>query len=202
MKAEQLLLMATARGINLDLGRPKRDAPSMVTRTNGELTARGTPTRSARPPEWSPREIGMAAQGMPDVSWRALCWVIGDEPRSRVYLKGALESYAADLSERECWPDRMPRGYCGDCGCARDAMRYVEDMCALAVIEIAKPSLYSSEARRAEFFAVQEHTWTRHLSRRYQPLFERANGWYSEGVRYIQRRLNESQREEFAQESA
>ena len=200
MKAEQLLILASARGIDLGLSRPKRDIPpehrGPPRRRKehpddpgipGVLTAEGKQTRTSRAPEWSARELAMAAQGMPDTSWRALCWVVGQEEQSRMHLKYTLLQLAVERKERESWPDRMKRGDCQDCGCLRSTS-YVEDLCTLAVAEMATQGM--TEIARAQFFGLAEHNWRRHVMRLYQPLYQHAQGWYQDGIRYLQSRLN------------
>lgn len=211
MKAEHLLLLATARGINLELRRPKRDlehqgAPRRrvvgeddngnVITIPGVVSARGNQDRSTRLPEWSGRELGLATQGMPDIQWRALCWVIGAEEQSRMYLKGELLNRALETKEHEVWPDTFRRGNCDFCGCNR-SVKYVEDLCVLALTELAHPNLYGTESDRANFFSINDHNWRRHVSRIYQSIYAPAHSWYADGIRYIQRRLN--QRDEVAE---
>lgn len=206
MKAEQLLILAGVRGIDLGLKRPKRDIPLEHRRAPrrrdrqyedgklvdagipGVLSAEGKQTFTARAAEWSTRELAMAAQGMPDVSWRALCWVVGLEEQSRMFLKSALFMAAVEHKERGGWPESIKRGDCKNCGCLRST-NYVEDLCTLAVTEMAKPC--ESEVARAQFFGLAEHNWRRHVQRLYQPLYMQAHGWYQDGLKYIQRRLNE-----------
>jgi hypothetical protein len=218
MKAEHLLLLATARGINLELGRPKRDVPlghRGVPRRRvvgqdehgeditipGVLSAYGNQVRSSRQPEWSARELGMAAQGMPDIQWRSICWVIGGEEPSRMYLKGELLQLALQSKEREAWPDTIRRGNCGNCGCNR-SVKYVEDLCVLALTELANPNLYAAESDRANFFSIAEHNWRRHVSKIYQSIYVPLHGWYVDGIRYMQRRLNERDEREILAETA
>jgi hypothetical protein len=203
MKAEQLLVLAGIRGIDLGLCRPKRDIPLAhkgAPRRRREhpegpsipgiLSAEGKHTRTAREAEWSTRDLAMAAQGMPDVSWRALCWVVGQEEPSRGYLKNELFQLAVDRKERESWPASIKRGDCRNCGCLRST-HYVEDLCTLAVTEMANTDIYGNEVARARFFGLAEHNWRRYVMRLYQPLYIQAAGWYLDGIRYLQRRLNE-----------
>lgn len=200
MKAEQLLILASARGIDLQLSRPKRDIPlahrGAPRRRReypggptipGVLTAEGKQTRTSRPAEWSARDLAMAAQGMPDISWRALCWVVGQEEPSRVYLKNELFNIAVERKEREAWPASMKRGDCRNCGCLRST-HYVEDLCALAVAEMARQGMAESE--RATFFGLAEHNWRRHVMTLYYPLYQRGQGWYQDGIRYLQSKLS------------
>lgn len=206
MKAEQLLILASARGIDLQLSRPRRDIPpehkgaprrrDVIARTDehpgdpgipGILSAQGRQTHSSRPAEWSARDLAMAAQGMPDVSWRALCWVVGLEEQSRTYLKNELFRLAVDKKERESWPESMKRGDCRNCGCLRST-RYVEDLCTLAVTEMANQGM--SEVARAQFFGLAEHNWRRHVMKIYHSLYAPAHAWYHDGIRYLQSRLN------------
>ena len=210
MKAEQLLMLAGVRGIDLGLSRPKRDIPlehrgaarrrdARPKGTNGAddpgdagipgiLSAEGKQTRTSKAPEWSARDLAIAAQGMPSVSWRALCWVVGDEEPSRVYLKNELLMFAVEKKEREAWPASIKRGDCRNCGCLRST-HYVEDLCNLAVREMAFSQM--TEIGRAQFFGLAEHNWRRNVQKLYHPLWAHANGWYQDGIRYLQRRLNE-----------
>ena len=199
MKAEQLLILASVRGIDLGLSRPKREIPlehrGPPRRRKehpddpgipGVLSAQGRQTRSAREREWSARDLAIAAQGMPDTPWRALCWVVGQEEPSRVYLKGQLLIHAVERKERERWPDTMKRGDCPNCRCNR-SQNYVEDLCTLAVAEMARGM---TELERGQFFGLADHNWRRHVLRMYQPLYVIAHGWYQDGIRYLQSRLN------------
>lgn len=124
---------------------------------------------------------------MPDISWRALCWVVGQEEPSRVYLKNELFQVAVERKERESWPASIKRGDCRNCGCLRST-HYVEDLCTLAVTEMAVSSM--TEVTRAQFFGLAEHNWRRHVQRIYHPLYQLGQGWYQDGIRYLQTRLN------------
>jgi hypothetical protein len=209
LKAEQLLILASVRGIDLGLSRPKRDIPLAhkgppkrrdvrAPKTLGEddpgdpgipgvLSAEGKQTRTSRQPEWTARDLGIAAQGMPDISWRALCWVVGGEEQSRIYLKAELLRVALERKQRESWPSNIKRGDCRNCGCVRST-QYVEDLCTLAVSEMAQ--LGMSEVGRAQFFGLAEHNWRRHVMKLYQPLYAHAQSWYQDGIRYLQSRLS------------
>lgn len=204
MKAEQLLVLAGVRGIDLGLSRPKRDIPlahkgaprrrvigqdekGRDVTIPGVLTAEGRQTRTSKAPEWSARDLAIAAQGMPDVSWRALCWVVGQEEPSKVYLKNALFVIAVERKEREAWPVSMRRGDCRNCGCLRST-HYVEDLCTLAVTEMANTEM--TQVSRAQFFGLAEHNWRRNVERLYHPLYQHAQGWYQDGIRYLQTKLN------------
>jgi hypothetical protein len=209
LKAEQLLILASVRGIDLGLSRPKRDIPLehrgaprrrdvRPPKTLGDddpgdpgipglLTAEGKQTRTSKPPEWSARDLALAAKGMPEISWRSLCWVVGNEEQSRVHLKHTLFESALERKEREGWPDAMKRGDCRNCGCLRST-QYVEDLCTLAVNEMASTGM--TEVARAQFFGIAEHNWRRHVVRFYHPLYAQAHGWYQDGIRYLQAKLS------------
>lgn len=204
MKPEQLLVLASARGIRLDLGRPRREIP-LEHRTPprrrdvdadcggrgipGVRSAQGKQDRVARAPEWTATDLGFAAAGMPEPMWRALCWAIALEEPSRIYLKRELLAIALRAKERDAWPERAPRGDCSVCGMIRCRHRYVEDLCILALMEAAQPAEFASDVRRASFFGVAEHTWRRHFLGIYASVHEPMQSWYRGALGYLRRRL-------------
>ena len=104
-----------------------------------------------------------------------------------MHLKSQLLIHAVERKERERWPDTMKRGDCPNCRCIR-SQNYVEDLCTLAVTEMGKQGM--TELERAQFFGLADHNWRRHVMKRYQPLYMTAHGWYQDGIRYLQSRLN------------
>lgn len=199
MKPEQLLVLASARGISLDLGRP-RDIPLAHRRRakDGE-TALGRQTPGRGPRAWTPSDLGLAAAGMPPELWNALCWSIGLDEQSRTYLKNKLFDYAVYLKHRESWPKQVSRGFCAACGMLR-AEKYVEDLCVMAVTEMAHPQLYGTEIVRAQMFGMTERSWGRQLSKPYQAVYGRIQNWYLGGLAHLREKLREH--ENFAHEPA
>jgi hypothetical protein len=216
MKAEQLLVIASARGMRLDLRRPRRDIPwshrgpprrrDVVPPTEasagsegipGIISAEGKQTRSAKEAEWGASDLGFACAGMAELHWRTLCWAIGLEEPARAHLKGHLLIMAVELKERDRWLDRVKRGTCAievrpgvRCSALRcPDGRYIEDLCELALIEIAEPFIFDADTRRAQFFGVAAHTWQRHLSMPYEELAQRIRSWYASAIGYINSRL-------------
>lgn len=214
MKAEQLLVLASARGMRLDLARPKRDIPWHHKRPPrrrdaraptedsggdpgipGVLSAEGRQTSSSRAPAWEPADLGFACAGMPDRSWRTLCWAIGLEEPARAWLKAQLLLIAVELKERQHWPDKFKRGTCPfevapgvRCAMQR-CTSYLEDLCELALIELAEPVKFQADTLRAQCFGVAAHAWIRHLRAPYQELVTHTSSWFSSAIGYINRRL-------------
>lgn len=214
MKAENLLVIASSRGMRLELSRPKRDIPyahkrpprrrDVVPATPdkpgnpgipGVLTGEGRQTRTSKEPEWLPSDLGFACSGMPDRQWRVLCWAVALEESSRAWLKGELLMTAVEIKDREGWPDEIKRGSCPleiapgvRCGAQR-TRRYLEDLVELALIEVAEPHRFDFETVRARWFGVQQHTWDRHVSAHYQAIARRPKAWFKRAIRYINWRL-------------
>lgn len=221
MKAEQLLILASARGLRLDLRRPKRDIPlvhraaprrrEVIVATAdsgghpgipGVFSAEGRQTMSSRAPDWTATDLGFAAGGMPERPWRTLCWAVGLEEQSRAYLKWQLLELALAAKERDHWPPTIKRMTCSmevapgvPCGLLRCKDHYVEDLCQIAVIGIAEPHVLSSEAQRARVFGVAQHTWDRHFSARYHELAGSLSSWFGAAIGYINSRLEERENE-------
>lgn len=199
MNIEQLYAMASARGMSLDFGKPKREIPVEHRRpprrrpdgTPGQLTAQGAQTRTRRAPEWSATDLGHAAQGMPDLFWRALCWCIGSDEQARVYIKAKLLEIAVRRKEIQVWPEAIRRGTCGDCGMLRCSHKYVEDLVTMALLEGAHPQMFASEADRARHFGLSETHWRRIMMVRYYELLTELHRWYNAAEGYIRRRLKE-----------
>lgn len=205
MKPEQLFVLASARGINLDLGRPPKKAVRRLgkgrggsIREDGADTVTGRQTRSARAPEWSATDLGHAAAGMPERQWRTLCWFIGQEEPARAFLKYELITFA--LAERDAhgWPKSVKRGSCPAelrnglrCSIQRCGDRYLEDLVELALIDVGEPHYFPSEAARARFFGISEPAWSRQFSRIYQPLLDQLRAWYRSGMGYLKRKLED-----------
>ena len=219
MKAEQLLVLASARGINLDLRRPRSDIPlahrstprrrDVIAATEGNvghpgipgvLSADGEQSTSSRAPDWTSADLGFAAVGMPDRPWRTLCWAIALEQPARAYLKWQLLEIAVAAKEHDRWPDRVKRTTCAmevapgvRCGLLRCQDHYVEDLCELAVIGIAEPHVLSSEAQRARVFGVAQNTWDRHFAVPYQQLASHLSSWFGGAIGYINSHLEEAE---------
>lgn len=222
MKAEHLLVLASARGMPLDLRRPKRDIP-FAHRTSprrrdvvpssedqagsvgipGVLTAEGRQTQTSRAPEWTPTDLGFAAAEMPDRFWRTLCWAIGLEEQARRWLGSQLMLVAIDARDRGDWAPKVRRGRCAThvgpgirCGAVRcDHGHYVEDLCELALIEIAWPHKFTADTERAEYFGVAPHTWSRQLSRPHAELMQHLHSWWGGAIGYLNHRLSERENE-------
>lgn len=217
MKAEQLLVLASARGMRLELARPRRDIPwihrgpprrrDVVPATEdspghpgipGVMSGEGRQTRTAKAPEWGATDLGFACAGMPEAQWRTLCWAIALEESARAWLKAQLLIMAVEFKERDRWPDSFKRGACTmelrpgvRCGAQRRCDRYLEDLCEIALVELAEPVLYEADTRKAALFGVAAHTWQRHLDDRYQELGIRARSWFASAIAYINGRLHE-----------
>lgn len=207
MKPEQLLVLASARGLRIDLGRPSRDVPFEHRRPPkrryrgekgptdpgipGVYTATGKQDRSHVRAQWSGADLSHAAAGMPDRFWRTLCWAIALEEQSRIWLKHELLQLALDKREQEGgWPRRFERADCMKCGMLRSE-KYVEDMCVLALWEVAHPDDFSTEAARARFFGLADHAWRRHASGIYKTISAPVANWYENGLDYLRRRLRD-----------
>jgi hypothetical protein len=136
---------------------------------------------------------------MSENSWRTLCWAIGLEDPARAFLKAQLLMIAVELKERGNWPEAFKRGNCSTelrpgvrCGAVRCRHGgYLEDLCELALIEIAEPFVFNADTRRAQFFGVAVHTWERHLKKLYAELAERPKIWFKGAIGHINRRLHE-----------
>lgn len=207
MKPEDLLVLASARGIRLDLGErrdlsmahmgsPKRRDVRPKTADDpgdpgipGVFGALGKQDRPTKEPVWSGKDLALAAAGMPEVYWRALCWCIAVEPVARAYLNIRLMDIAVDLRQREQWPATFRRGQCEQTGLARDQRDYLQDLCTLALREAADPQVYGNELARATWFGLSESHWRRAIARGYQGIYRHLDGWYVSALGYLKYRL-------------
>lgn len=218
MNVERLLVMATARGISIDLGRPKsRDIP-IEHRSRprprkeegskpipGVLSAEGRQSRVGDRPFWSSTDLGHAAVGMDKVCWHSLCWCIGLEEVSRVFLKRELMAIADKRAKSEQWPKTIRRGECPVSGFSLSEDRYIEDLCTLALFEGAHPNMVRLESYRARYFGVSERNWGRVLTRHYQGLHSALMSWYGRAEGHLKAALREidmSRSEGLAQRTA
>jgi hypothetical protein len=142
-----------------------------------------------RAPEWTGPELGHAAKGMPERSWRALAWAIGQEQAAHLWLKYELLQVAVELKQEEAWPRRVHRGNCPDCHALRCRDRYLEDLCVLALAELAAPTRGWTDETRSRWFGTKEASWKRGISQCYQSLSSAVTSWYDGGIRHLRERL-------------
>lgn len=158
---------------------------------HGHGNVTGTQTRVARLPQYSSRELALAAMDMDRKQWAALCWCWGLDQQSRPTVHAHLLSRAAHFKETEHWPATIKRGHCpiDKCGAARCSHRYLEDFVVLALLEGAHPNEFGTESMRARFFGITEQGWRRQISKLYRAVSAELENLVLGGVSHMRRRL-------------
>lgn len=136
-------------------------------------------------PEWTVAELGMAAQGVPDICFRAACYSYASAFGEFSRLWEALAHEAGRLRRRERWPPTVP-------GARGRTVNYVPLLASLVLDEDAHaryfhaaPSLYWV------YLDVSAETWERHLRERFVAVQLVYLGWLSTARRIMWPRLSE-----------
>jgi hypothetical protein len=210
-RLELAIARATARGVDLNLGKPieeyedyepHRDPPrrrDVKHDEAGRLTDPGIPgvcaalgrqTRVALDPPITRHELAYAGAQMDPLELAAVLWCLNEDRTVRAHLKYELLKHALALKESSGWPKKVRRVDCEVTELVRCQWRYVEDLCTLAIREGAAPGSYATEASRAVYFGVTEQYWRRSfLVSGYAAIGARLTNWYRNGLADLSRRL-------------
>ncbi len=203
---EHLIVLADARGMRIDLGRPKQQQVPFAHRhpprrravgekgptdlgIPGVLSAEGRQSDVRRQARWTASDLAHAAAAMPKDYWAALRWCLAEDQKARHRLKVRLLEHALELKEEHGWPEEVKRGECGKCGLMLSRRKYAQDLVAMALMEGACPRAFQSERDRARWFSLSETHWRRMMMVPYHLVFGELANWYICAWTYIARRL-------------
>jgi hypothetical protein len=202
MKAEELISLASARGIDLvqaarlggqppaaDTVRIRNAAGRYFTalRQRSGLEAQGRGSPSHERPGWTLAELAQAAAGVSRVHFMAACYSLAGDRSVYWKLWEALHFTALRLRTRNNWPKQI-----------RDAegapIFYLEQLVQLILDEDANAHLFNSApALYAIYLRIDEQTWRRAVFERFDAVKLRYLGWIDQAMRTMQPRLEESE---------
>lgn len=210
-RLELALARATARGVDLNLGKPieeyqdyeehrgpprrrdvKRDEGGRLTDVGipGVLSAEGRQTRVSVSPAPTRQELAFAGAQMDPLELAAVLWCLNEDGTVRGHLKYELVKYALELKDVRGWPKHFRRADCEITGLVRCPYHYTLDLCTLALREGAEPITFATEASRALFFGVSEKHWRRSvLAGGYASISAKLTNWFRNGLADLGRRL-------------
>jgi hypothetical protein len=202
-----LISICSARGISLDLGRPRKiplahrrgpkprvveaDESSPPRQIPGVFTALGRQSDSRRIPKWTKADLGFAMAGASPEATNAFYWCINEDDRSGNYCRYKLIELALDLRDRQAWPRKLRRGRCAGCMALRCSHHYIEDLVSLALQEGAWPGVVSSDEVRATYFGLSETHFRRALGEGYASVYGALDNWLRNAMANLRRRLND-----------
>lgn len=209
-RLELALARATARGIDLNIGKPIPEYANYEEHRNpparrdvvyedgklkdygipGVLSAEGRQTRTSVSPAATRQELAYAGAQMNPLELAAVLWCLNEDHTVRGHIKHELLIYAVEQKELHHWPLKVRRADCEVTGLVRCKYEYVQDLCELAVREGAAPLTFATEASRALYFGVSERHWRRSfLAAGYQSISSALTNWYRNGLADLGRRL-------------
>jgi hypothetical protein len=212
MDIQTLISIASARGIDLDLGKPRdgyeipaahlsgprRRAVEPPNGTSGDqkpitipgvYSALGRQSAARHIPRWTKSDLGFAMSGASTAATHAFYWCINEDERAGGYLRWRLFEFALELKERQRWPEKLKRARCAGCLALRCSHRYVEDVVSLAMIEGAYPGAFGSLAVRAEWFGLSETHFRRAIGPGYAGVYGKLDNWWRLALSNLKRRL-------------
>ncbi len=215
MMVSDLLILAAARGVDLSsiggnasntdgvarkrVMTPKERKAARENHLSCEVTdtVKGASSRVYRRPQWSLAEVGMGAQGVPELPWLAACYSWAGDQSCYWTLWWGLSYQAQKLAQQCKWQPRVmgqlprdPKTRKPIAGAKGEPRFYLSDLAQMVLDEDANrdlflriPSLY------ATYLHVEDETWERVLAPRYQMLQGQYEGWLVKARTMIQRKL-------------
>lgn len=195
MKAEELISMAAAHGIDLPRvagnssnlkgrARVRRRTEEECDRKVGVVeTVTGHESRVYRRPAWSLAELGQAAQGVPEREFRAACYAFAHSMSYLWTIHADLVKEARELQRRHHWPDTVRDIH----GIKKE---YLEHVCKLVLDEDASPNLFKlCDPLYAIYLAIPEQTWEREVHERFAVIKHSWLQWIGTAAAGIQKNL-------------
>lgn len=206
MNAADLITLAAARGVDLSRvggnasntkGVAARRGRTEFERRQGlEVieTARGRGTRAAVAPIWSHAELGLAAQGVPELPWLAARYSYCDDRTVYWKLWYGLTFWVQRKARQNNWrpmvTGELPRDANGQLirGTVGEPALYLDRLCLLVLDEQRNEmkQYFVSPAIYAIYMRVEEETWRRILESRFALLKQRYEGWLGKARSMIQ----------------
>ena len=159
MSPEQLLALATARGVALD------------------AVCRGAA------PEWTMQDAAYACEGMPRVQFLAAMYAWAGDDQAWSALKTALLEYLLAERERNQWAQKVER-ISGER--TRFAEELVE---LLLADERRPAVFQASPDMRARCLSVEPETWRRVVSHQYAAIQSEFGRWLLDAADHIRRKI-------------
>lgn len=198
MKAEELICLATARGVNLSrvggaasemhgVARERERTPEERKLGKAvDLTARGRDSRSYRRADWSLAELGQAAGGrVGGAAWLAVRYSIAGDSSCAAELWSRLASEATSIGRRDHWAPKV-LGLDGKMKFFREELaQLVLDDDAHRQYFVAAPALYPA------YMEVGERTWNRDLEDYFVTLKDKLTSWIRMGCAAMQPALRD-----------
>ena len=183
MRAENLLALSAPHGVDLlqaavtRLPHPQR---SFGPRSGRE--ARGRQTQSLERPAWTVQELGLAAEGVPELQFRAALYAFAGDRTHYWSLHSALAIAGLELAAKYRWGRTMGTG---------TAPRfYIEALAALVLDEDARPQVFrEAPALYSAYVGATEETWNKQLEWKFEQLKRRWQGWLIDAASIMQPRL-------------
>lgn len=194
MRAENLMLLATAHGVNLSEAvkmsshqKPRRDTVTkkgnrqLITPPENRVT--GTETRTFKRPTWTMQELALAAAEVPEVPFMAACYAFAGDRSKFWRLQKNLMGHARMFTYTMCWP-REVRDFHGI------KRPYLEHLCKLVLDEDANPALFRAAPQLHQIYiGVTGPIWEKQIQERYGHLQRVWNEWLGQAARMIQAKL-------------
>lgn len=147
--------------------------------------ARGIPDRSILRPVWTIAEIGLAAEGVPEIPFLASLYAFAGDRSNYWILQKALYNRAITLANQKNWPYQL-----------RDvhgiSSPYLEHLAVLVLDWDANPGLFKIHP---EMFAIcmrmTDRVWEKHTQGKFEDLLMVWLTWLREAARKMQSKLSE-----------
>lgn len=201
MKAEELMLLAAAKGVDLKRvagGSNKDKGPTVRYRRRSEAeleqargrpiyeTVKGRTTIVHRFPTWSIAELGRAAAEVPRVPWLAACFSFAGDRTPAVYweLHNALTFAAYRLQRRHGWSPQIV-------GIGGHPRFYLLELAQLVLDEDQHRHLFDSQPKLyAAYLHIEEPVWRHKIFERFDALKLRYLIWLETARGMIQAKLS------------
>ena len=190
MKAEDLIAMAAARGVDLEQAAkssaklpPKKSKllpppPNRVT---------GRESRVFVKPEYTVAELGHAAQGVPKVCFQAACYAFAGDRSCYWPLHAAIHQNAVLLANEWRWPVNARNVH----GLMEP---YLQTLAKLVLDEDANPEYFRQVPEVYPIYMhVEERTWENEIAQRFVDVRAIWTDWLYTAARMIQRKLADHQ---------
>jgi hypothetical protein len=200
VKSEDLIAMASAHGVDLlraaKMASNAKSKPDVITKHGARVLippssnrARGTETRTMERPTWTIAEIGQAAQGVPEVQFRAALFAFAGAREHLWFLHRSLMERARMFARLYKWPPWV-RDFHGL------KLDYIEHLCKMVLDEDSNPVYFRTTPELyAVYMTVNNTVWVKQLEPCYSELKRAWGDWLGQAARKIQSKLNEHEGE-------
>jgi hypothetical protein len=180
-------LMAAAK---LAAAKPKSDVISKrgarILVPPAKNRAHGREKEDMLRPSWSAEEVGLAAQDLPELEFRAALFSFaGAHNDNQWFLHRNLVGQGKMFTNIYQWPHEV-RDFYGL------KYLYLDRLCLLVLMEDQHPAaVRAAPESRAHFLTVTDRVWEQQLSSRYHELQRTWEDWLGLAARRIQAKLSE-----------